>query len=538
MANTATGFVGSILEFSAISLDQNVLRSSAANALSRGVKRLSCRHKQALRSGVRGSNFRTSTDTPPACRFSPRLHLTRVDLWKMLDSSMTRGCSLPVIPVFNIENMSSHPTLATPESLESLREAFAAKPPFVSGTLPLDPKNFILFHGAVKNAHCIDLAHASEEDLQILTNACDRATFGLNKEDVLDESYRKAGKLDSSSFSTSIVPERTSLIDLVRAGLLEGMDATRPIKVELYKLNVYDEGSFFKPHQDTPRSESMFGSLVLVFPTPHKGGALVLRDDEKEWTFDSAAALTGHAGDTPSIGYVAFFSDVEHEVLPVESGHRLTITFNLYFGDIETTGDTTALSSSEASVSPTIPPNEILFKTAFQTLLEDPAFLPDGGTLAFGMHHVYPIKDSLKHIPKLLKGNDALVWRVSKQLGVKPRVYVLYKDGRLTALVPTVPNFKGYCDQEDISLAEQLHRTYHAMVLLDDVKRIDTAERVNWVTGMKVLSRVKSPYMAYGNQAELSYAYGDVCLIVRLGRPGSRGELVARPKKKAHYGFY
>jgi hypothetical protein len=34
---------------------------------------------------------------------------------------------------------------------------------------------------------------------------------------------------------------------------------------------------------------------------------------------------------TTSIAYITFFSDVEHEVSEVTSGHRVTITYNLYF---------------------------------------------------------------------------------------------------------------------------------------------------------------------------------------------------------------
>jgi hypothetical protein len=39
----------------------------------------------------------------------------------------------------------------------------------------------------------------------------------------------------------------------------------------------------------------MFGSLVVVFPTAHKGGALVLRHRGQEWTFDSAKEVSRSA---------------------------------------------------------------------------------------------------------------------------------------------------------------------------------------------------------------------------------------------------
>ena len=84
----------------------------------------------------------------------------------------------------------------------------------------------------------------------------------------------------------------------------------------------------------------MFGSLVIVFPAPHEGGALKLRTqrnkegERKEWTFDAPALLAQQT--QPSVAYVAFFSDVEHEVAPVVSGHRVTLTYNLYHGDRRT----------------------------------------------------------------------------------------------------------------------------------------------------------------------------------------------------------
>jgi hypothetical protein len=75
----------------------------------------------------------------------------------------------------------------------------------------------------------------------------------------------------------------------------------------------------------------MFDSLVIVFPTPHEGKTLLLRHRGQEWIFDSDQAPAAKC--QPSIGYVAFFSDVEHEVALVTSGHRITSTYNLYFDD-------------------------------------------------------------------------------------------------------------------------------------------------------------------------------------------------------------
>ena len=133
----------------------------------------------------------------------------------------------------------------------------------------------------------------------------------------------------------------------------------------------------------------MFGSLVIVFPTPHEGGALKLRapgryeGETLEWTFDSSALLAEQ--EKPSIAYVAFFSDVEHEVMPVTSGHRVTITYNLYY----------AVNKPEPSTELNqISTNEQSFQAALQAALQDPSFLPTGGSLMFGLRHQYPLATS------------------------------------------------------------------------------------------------------------------------------------------------
>lgn len=61
----------------------------------------------------------------------------------------------------------------------------------------------------------------------------------MNNEDVLDETYRKAGKMDVKNFASKFVVSDLGLDVIVRNRLLEGRKGTKPIKVELYKLNVY-----------------------------------------------------------------------------------------------------------------------------------------------------------------------------------------------------------------------------------------------------------------------------------------------------------
>ncbi len=123
----------------------------------------------------------------------------------------------------------------------------------------------------------------------------------------------------------------------------------------------------------------MFGSLVVVFPTGHQGGGLTLRSHGKEWVFDASNFLANSTADEPEIAYAAFYSDVEHEVFPVTSGSRVTLTYKLYQEQDTHTQVTLEDTKTHAITS------EI--KQPLSKLIDDPAFFPGGGKLGFGLRH-------------------------------------------------------------------------------------------------------------------------------------------------------
>ena len=79
----------------------------------------------------------------------------------------------------------------------------------------------------------------TQYSLEHLEATCDPATFGVDSRDVLDESYRKAKKLNSQYFAFSLDIERAGLLEAIRMGLFSGRDEKKAIHAELYKLNVY-----------------------------------------------------------------------------------------------------------------------------------------------------------------------------------------------------------------------------------------------------------------------------------------------------------
>jgi hypothetical protein len=147
--------------------------------------------------------------------------------------------------------------------LTSLRESIVDKPPYISGKLQLPDSYFSFFYKLSKDGHAarfedpcllrarghrlharrrhIDLANATPDELEQLTQACEPASFGMSQETVWDETYRKAGKMDTDCFTPSpmLDPVHSDLLEIIRGYLLEGTQSTNNIKTEFYKLNVY-----------------------------------------------------------------------------------------------------------------------------------------------------------------------------------------------------------------------------------------------------------------------------------------------------------
>ena len=85
-----------------------------------------------------------------------------------------------------------------------------------------------------------------------------------------------------------------------------------------------------------------------------------------------------------------------------------------------------------------------MFRSAFEALLKNPESLPEGGTLGFGLRHVYQVEESLNRVYNLLKGSDASVYQNVRAFGFDPLLFLHYEQGEegfeavLTRSVPYV----------------------------------------------------------------------------------------------------
>ena len=66
------------------------------------------------------------------------------------------------------------------------------------------------------------------------------------------------------------------------AGAAGGLGADGTVEAELYKLLVYEPGGFFLEHRDTEKVGGMFATLIVVLPSEHEGGELVVAHQDRE----------------------------------------------------------------------------------------------------------------------------------------------------------------------------------------------------------------------------------------------------------------
>jgi len=98
-------------------------------------------------------------------------------------------------------------------------------------------------HESYRSPRFINFASATSKDLDLLHEACDPATFGRGNEDVYDESYRKAVKMDASDFALQLGLVGSGLMRTVEDQLLQTKTENKYIRPELYKLNIYGKSS-------------------------------------------------------------------------------------------------------------------------------------------------------------------------------------------------------------------------------------------------------------------------------------------------------
>ncbi|TVY13045.1 hypothetical protein LARI1_G009289 [Lachnellula arida] len=165
----------------------------------------------------------------------------------------------------------------------------------------------------------------SDRDAEAIIAASHQAPFGKGEETLVDTTVRKTWEVSPGQFelkNPTWQPFVKTIVAKVSAGL--GVDATgNGVSAELYKMLLYDEGALFKSHQDSEKVPRMFATLVIALPSKHEGGEVRVTHAGKTRVFETAKFSDFGSS------FLAWFSDVTHEVKPVLSGRRLVLTYNL-----------------------------------------------------------------------------------------------------------------------------------------------------------------------------------------------------------------
>lgn len=162
-----------------------------------------------------------------------------------------------------------------------------------------------------------------EPQVHQLIQQASRAPYGRGEDTIHDESVRKTWQLSADRIRIGGKSWDRTLLSLMGT-VADGLGCGEvSVSAELYKLLVYDRGGFFKSHRDTEKVEGMFGTLVIVLPSEHQGGALVMRHAGREVVAELNSA------EFSELHFAAFYADCEHEVQPVTEGYRVCLVYNL-----------------------------------------------------------------------------------------------------------------------------------------------------------------------------------------------------------------
>ena len=149
-----------------------------------------------------------------------------------------------------------------------------------------------------------------------------QAPYGRGEETLVDTDVRRTWQIDAAHVHLGGRHWQSALEQIVKQAAI-GLGVTQAVTAELYKLLVYDAGSFFVSHRDTEKAPGMFATLIIVLPSPYTGGELRIQHGDREVRLDLQRT------DPAEVAFAAFYADCLHEILPITSGWRLTLVYNL-----------------------------------------------------------------------------------------------------------------------------------------------------------------------------------------------------------------
>ena len=164
----------------------------------------------------------------------------------------------------------------------------------------------------------------SKTQARALARRCRQAPYGKGTRTLVDTDVRRVWELDPAHFELTN-PKWEALIGSILEEVQRhlGLEECK-LAAHLYKLLLYEKGSFFLPHRDGERLDAMVATLIVALPCRHEGGELVVRHEGREHEITFPGAASGL-----ELSWAAFYADCPHEVRPLRSGYRLCLVYNV-----------------------------------------------------------------------------------------------------------------------------------------------------------------------------------------------------------------
>jgi 2OG-Fe(II) oxygenase superfamily len=190
----------------------------------------------------------------------------------------------------------------------------------------------------------------SAADARRLIEQASPAPYGRGEETIVDTKVRRVWQIEPRQFTLANTAWDAFVDGIVDTARKE-FGIRKKVQHELYKLLIYEKGSFFAPHRDTEKIAGMFATLVVCLPARHEGGTLLVTHDGETKQIDfGGAAAEFH------VQYAAFYADCRHEIAPVTSGYRVCLVYNLAIPRQKTQPAPPVNSQAVAEVAKLLPP--------------------------------------------------------------------------------------------------------------------------------------------------------------------------------------
>ncbi len=170
----------------------------------------------------------------------------------------------------------------------------------------------------------------SEEQSALLRGLGRRARFGRGEQTLTDPEIRDTWEIPTELVHIEWTARFGTVLQVMRDEL--GLPPHCELTADLHSMLLYETGQFFVTHQDSEKDDSMVATLVVTLPSDHTGGELVI---------EHRGQRAEYRGSKVAVSLVAFYADCHHQVLPVTTGNRITLTYNLLL-----TGDDSATAQN------------------------------------------------------------------------------------------------------------------------------------------------------------------------------------------------